>query len=71
MFFNSLFKQVMRFSRFFPPKRKQVSSAYNTVNSSSETLKISLMKMIKRRGPKIEPCGTPQLRNDVLDYNDA
>ena len=38
MFFNSLFK-LMRFSGFFPPKRKQASSAYNTVNSSSETLK--------------------------------
>ena len=40
MFFNSLFKQVMRFSRFFLLKRKQASSAYNTVNSSSDVKNI-------------------------------
>ena len=50
MFFNSLFKQLMIFSRSFPPKSTHVSSAYNTVNSSSETLKISLVNIIKRVG---------------------
>ena len=72
MLFNSLFKLVMRFSRFSrfsPPKWKQASSAYNTVNSSSETLKISLIKMIKRRGPKIDPCGTPQLRKKCIRFD--
>ena len=61
--FNSLFKQVMRLSRSLPPKStyydNYVSSAYSTVNSDSDTLKMSLVNMIKRRGPKIEPCGTP------------
>ena len=49
MFFNSLFKQLMIFSRSFPPKSTHVSSAYNTVNSSSDTLKISLVKDNKKK----------------------
>ena len=65
MFFNSLFKQVIRLSRYFPPKSAQVSYAYNTVNISSETLNISLVNIIKRRGHRIDPCGTPHLRKDV------
>ena len=67
IFFNSLFKQVMRFSRSLPPNSTHVSSAYSTVNSNSDTLKMSLVNMIKRRGPKIEPCGTPHSRKDVSE----
>ena len=55
IFFNSLFKQVMRFSRYLPLNSTHVSSAYSTVNSNSDTFKMSLVNMIKRRGPKIEP----------------
>ena len=43
----------MRFSRSLPPNSTHVSSAYSTVNSNSDTLKMSLVNMIKRRGPKI------------------
>ena len=64
MFFNSFFKQVMRFSRSFPPKRTQTLSAYNTVMSISETFKILL---IKKRVPRIELCGTPHLIKDVFE----
>ena len=39
--------------------KKHVSSAYIMANIKSETLQISFIEMIKRRGPKIEPCGTP------------
>ena len=46
IFFNSLFKQVMRFSRSLPPKSTHVSSAYSTVNCNSDTLQMSLVNMI-------------------------
>ena len=42
-----------------PLIKKQVSSAYIMANIRSETLQMSFMEIMKRRGPKIDPCRTP------------
>ena len=39
----------------------QVSSAYNKVNNNLETLRMSFIYKINRRGPRLEPWGTPHL----------
>ena len=36
-------------------------------NIRSDTLQMSFMKTIKKRGPKIEPCGTPHSTTLVSD----
>ena len=33
----------------------------NTLSKTSDDLTISLMKIINKSGPRIEPCGTPQV----------
>ena len=42
-------------------KKRFVSSANRMSLASDETLQISLMYIRKKRGPKIDPCGTPQV----------
>ena len=37
-------------------------------NIKSEMLQISFMEIIKKRGPKIEPCGTPHSIDLVSDF---
>ena len=44
-----------------------VLSEYNILHRRSETLHASFTYIIKSNKPKIDPCGTPQVRFDVLD----
>ena len=39
-----------------------VSSAYDIIFNEFEAFDMSLMYIKKRRGPKIDPCGTPVVR---------
>ena len=45
----------------FPLSMTQVSSAYNKVDNNLETLHMSLIYIINKKGPRIEPWGTPHL----------
>ena len=49
----------------------QVSSAYSTLNRTLETLNrdVNLTKIIKNRGPRFDPWGTPHLRVCSADYS--
>ena len=59
--FNSQFIHFTNSSVFLPFKNMLVSSANRIGNRMSDTLQISLTYNKNKRGPKIEPCGTPQV----------
>ena len=46
---------------------KYISSEYIKINIKSESLPISFMEPMKRRGPKIEHCGTQYSNGLVSD----
>jgi len=48
-------------------RRTVVSSANNTIFRTSEQWHMSLMQMLKRTGPMIEPWGTPLSTFKTLD----
>ena len=50
-----------------PLIKKHVSSAYIMANIRSDILQMSFMEIINRRGPRIEPCGTPHSTTLVSD----
>ena len=56
---SSLFKILFKVTGSFSEINKLVSSA-NKMDSRREASQRSLTYMIKSRGPRIEPCGTPQ-----------
>ena len=41
-------------------KNRFVSSAKRITSASDETLQMSFIYIRKNKGPKIDPCGTPQ-----------
>ena len=59
--FNSHFIHFTNSSIFLPFKNILVSSANRIGKRMSDTLQISLMYNKNKRGPRIEPCGTPQV----------
>ena len=65
---NSLFIVKHRFKILFPDANKLVSSANRTNFKISETFFISLMYVINNKGPRIEPCGTPQKKLWIIPY---
>ena len=66
-FYNSWLRIVMILDRPFLCITTLASSAYKAVKSNSDTLHISSIKIINRRGRGIEPCGTPQLIYCIVD----
>ena len=64
---SSVFSVSIRSSRLWPWATTHVSSAYNILNRRSETFHMSFTYIIKSNGPKIDPCGTPQVMFNVLD----
>jgi len=48
-----------------------VSSANNLSLASDAQFCISLTYMRKNRGPRIEPCGTPQVMSKIFDLASA
>ena len=45
---------------------REVSSA-NSFTVKTNAIERSLMQVRKKRGPKMEPCGTPGLTGNYLD----
>ena len=58
--FNSSFTLCVSSFKFFPDTSELVSSANNIENMIEDTLAISLMYKRNNRGPRTDPCGTPQ-----------
>ena len=48
-------------ARSLPSRKTLVSSANKIANHFSETFGRSFIQSKKKRGPKIDPCGTPQV----------
>ncbi len=44
-----------------------VSSAYKMKSNNLLEFTMSFMYIMKRRGPKIDPCGTPVIMGNVLE----
>ncbi len=44
-----------------------VSSAKSSVSTDSQTFGRSFIYMLNRRGPRIEPCGTPHCTRDQFE----
>ena len=59
--FNSQSIHCTNSSIFLPFKNILVLFANRIGNRMSDTLQITFMYNKKKRGPKIEPCGTPQV----------
>ena len=60
IFVTSVLILVCKVFNFLSFNTRLVSSA-NSLGFVDEMLAISLMYKVKRKGPKTEPCGTPQL----------
>ena len=45
-----------------------VSSPFNILNRSSETLHMSFTYIVKSNGPNIDLCGPPRVMFNVLDF---
>ena len=65
--FSSELISFINFDRSVPLSKTHVSSAYKIVNISLDTLHISFIFNMKSKGPKMEPCGTPQSTRCVSD----
>ena len=50
-----------------PLRNTLVSSMKTIYNNVSDTSEKSLIKRMNKRGPKIEPCGTPQVTSLMYD----
>ena len=67
-FANSLFIFSHNNSIYEPEANKLVSSANNTYFKNSDTLHRSLIYNINKKGPRIDPCGTPHIILDKLEF---
>ena len=60
---TSLFSTLLTTSTSVPDEYKIQSSAYNDNFDFFTVKNMTFIKIRKRRGPKIDPCGTPHLTN--------
>ena len=65
--FSSELISFINFDRFVPLSKTHVLSTYKIVNISLDTLHISFIFKMQSKGPKMEPCGTPQSIRGVSD----
>ena len=66
---NSMFNMSNKALMSLPLIYIHVSSAYSTLNKTLETLNMSLTTIIKNRGPRFDPWGTPHLRVCSADFS--
>ena len=66
---NSLFINSILLLISLREYKMVVSSGNNIKSSTFEVYVISFTYNIKRRGPRIEPCGTPHVIFQVLKYS--
>ena len=67
-FSNSVFKICDMFVKFVSSIKTDVSSVNKIEKSRSDDLEMFFMYMIKSRGPRIEPWGTPCVIIFVSDF---
>ena len=58
---SSAFNVFVISARSLPSRKTLVSSENQIANNFSETFGRSFIPSKKKRGPKIDPCGTPQV----------
>ena len=66
-FSNSLFMSFMILLYAVPSMNTLVSSANSIENSKSDYLEKSLIYNMNRRGPSMDPCGTPCVISFISD----
>ena len=54
-----MLKDFFKNIRIFMYKRQSIDVSIVIQSSFFDDIKVSFMKMLKMRGPKMDPCGTP------------
>ena len=54
-----MLKDFFKNIKIFMYKRQSIDLSIVIQSSFFDDIKVSVMKMLKMRGPKMDPCGTP------------